>query len=67
MDPELARRQEYERVNAGHVPALPAQLSEAQLDGRACVRCGDELESKRPIEVSSVLSSQLFECVNSET
>ena len=66
MDPDLARRQaEYERENAGHVPTLPAHLSEAQLDGRACIRCGDESETKRPVEASSVLSSQLFECVDS--
>jgi hypothetical protein len=65
MDPELARRQaEYERVNGGQVPNLPAHLSEAQLDGRACIRCGDESESKRPVEASSVLSSQLFECID---
>jgi peptide/nickel transport system permease protein len=66
MDPELAQRQaEDERVNAGHAPTLPAYLSEAQLDGRACIRCGDESEPKRPIEASSVLSSQLFEYIDS--
>jgi len=66
MDPELARHQaEFARENAGRVPTLSAHLSEAQLDGRACMRCGDELEPKRPVEASSVLSSQLFECVDS--
>jgi hypothetical protein len=65
MDPELARRQaEYERLNAGRVPHLPEHLTEAQLDGRACIRCGAEHKPKRPIEGSSVLSSQLFECID---
>ncbi len=66
MNPEFARRQaEYERENAGRVPHLDVQLSKAQLDGRACIRCGDEHASRRPVEASSVLSSQLFECVDS--
>ena len=30
-----------------------------------CTRYGDELEPKRPVEASSVLSSELFECVGS--
>jgi len=65
IGPELARRQvEYERANAGRVPTLPAHLSEAQLDGRACIRCGDDQTPQRPVEASSVLSSQLFECIN---
>ena len=65
MGPELARRQaEYERANAGGVPTRPAHLSEAQLDGRACIRCGDEHTPQRPVEASSVLSSQLFECID---
>lgn len=45
---------------------LPADLTEAQLDGRACVRCGDEHSTKRPVEAWSELSSQLFECVDVE-
>jgi hypothetical protein len=66
LDPEIARRQaEYERENAGQVPHLPAHRSEAQLDGRACIRCGDESATMRPVEASSVLSSLLFECVDS--
>jgi hypothetical protein len=65
MGPELARRQaEYEQANAGRVPTLPAHLCEAQLDGRACIRCGDEHAPMRPAEGSSVLSSQLFECIH---
>lgn len=66
MDAELARRQaEYERTHHG-VPHLSPDLSEAQVDGRACIRCGDEHSVKRPVEGSSVLSSQLFECVDRE-
>ena len=65
MDPQLARRQAaYERENDGQVPHLLAHLSEAQLYGRACIYCGDESEPKRPVEASSVLSSELFECVD---
>src|SRR5579859_7939463 len=45
---------------------LPSDLTEAQLDGRACIRCGDEHSPKRPIEAWSELSSQLFECVDVE-
>jgi hypothetical protein len=46
---------------------LPADLTEAQLDGRACCRCGDEHEPKRSVEAWSELSSQLFECLDTET
>jgi Zn ribbon nucleic-acid-binding protein len=45
---------------------LPANLTEAQLDGRACVRCGDEHSIKRPVEAWSEQSAQLFECVDVE-
>jgi hypothetical protein len=50
-------------------PRLPAKLTEAQLDGRACVRCRHEPEigeRMRPVEAWSELSSQLFECVDVE-
>ena len=47
-------------------PRLPDDLTEAQLDGRACVRCGAEHEPTRPVEAWSELSSQLFECGDSE-
>ena len=67
MDAELRRRQaEYERANVGRVPHLREDVTEAQLDGRACIRCGAEYETKRPIAGSSVLSSQLFVCVDRE-
>jgi hypothetical protein len=46
-------------------PTLPNDLTEAQLDGRACIRCGHENGAMRPVEAWSVLSSQLFECVDS--
>jgi len=37
------------------------------MDGlRACVHCGAEHEPLRPVEAWSELSSQLFECVDSE-
>lgn len=45
---------------------LPATLTEAQLDGRACIRCGAEALPRRPVEAWSRLSSQLFECVDTE-
>ena len=48
------------------MPKLADNLTEAQLDGRACVRCGDEHSTKRPVEAWSELSSQLFECVDRE-
>ena len=48
------------------MPKLADNLTEAQLDGRACIRCGDEHSTKRPVEAWSELSSQLFECVNIE-
>jgi len=46
---------------------VPDNLSEAQLDGRACIHCGPEPaigEAMRPVEAWSELSSQLFECVD---
>ena len=46
---------------------LSANLTEAQLDGRACVRCGDEHSDKRPVEAWSEQSAKLFECVDAET
>ena len=51
---------------AGRWIDLPEHLTEAQLDGRACVHCGAEHEPLRPVEAWSELSSQLFECVDSE-
>ena len=53
----------------GPMPRLAEDLSEAQLGGRACIRCGHEPqpgESMRPVEAWSRLSSQLFECVDTE-
>jgi hypothetical protein len=41
---------------------LPEQLTEAQLDGRACIRCGAEDQAMRPVEAWSEQSAQLFEC-----
>ena len=43
---------------------LPAGLTEVQLDGRACVRCGAENQPMRPVEAWSAISSQLFECAH---
>jgi hypothetical protein len=48
---------------------LPDNLTEAQLDGRACIRCGHEAqpgESIRPVEAWSELSSHLFEYADVE-
>lgn len=47
-------------------PTLPADLTQAQLDGRACVRCGDEQPDMRPVEAWSEQSAQLFECIDAE-
>ena len=47
-------------------PNLPETLTEAQLDGRACVRCGIEDQPMRPAEAWSEQSAQLFECVDAE-
>jgi hypothetical protein len=44
---------------------LPDNLTEVQLDGRACIHCGAEDQPMRPVEAWSELSSQLFECVDS--
>ena len=46
---------------------LPANLTEAQLDGRACVRCGDEHSDKRTVEAWSEQAAQLVECVDIDT
>jgi hypothetical protein len=43
---------------------LPADVTEVQLDGRACVRCGAEDQPRRPVEAWSAISSQLFECAD---
>ena len=51
---------------AGDSIDLAANLTEAQLDGRACVRCGAEDQRMRPVEAWSERSSQLFECVDAE-
>ena len=45
---------------------LPLDLTEAQLDGRACVCCGVEDQRMRPVEAWSEVSSQLFECIDVE-
>ena len=48
---------------------LPDHLTEAQLDGRACIRCGHEAEpgeAMRPVEAWSEQSAQLFECADTE-
>jgi hypothetical protein len=45
---------------------LAGDLTAAQLDGRACLRCGAEDTPKRPVEAWFELSSQLFECVDVE-
>jgi len=48
----------------GHSIDLPEDLTEAQLDGRACIHCAAEDQPMRPAEAWSELSSQLFECVD---
>jgi hypothetical protein len=40
---------------------LPEDLSEAQLDGRACIRCGAEDQPMHATEAWSEQSAQLFE------
>jgi hypothetical protein len=46
---------------------LPANLTEARLDGRACIRCGDEHSDKQPVADGSEQCAQLFEYVDVET
>jgi hypothetical protein len=48
----------------GHSIDLPEDLTEAQLDGRACIHCAAEDQPMRPVEAWSEISSQLFECVD---
>jgi hypothetical protein len=48
----------------GHSIDLPEDLTEAQLDGRACIHCAAEDQPMRPVEAWSELTSQLFECVD---
>ncbi len=43
---------------------LPEDLTQAQLDGRACIHCAGEDQPMRPVEAWSELSSQLFECLD---
>ena len=43
---------------------LPSDLTAEQLDGRACIRCGDQASDKRPVEAWSEQSAQLFECAD---
>ena len=50
----------------GHSIDLPEDLTEAQLDGRACIHCAAEEQPMKPVEAWSELSSQLFECVDVE-
>ena len=46
---------------------LPAALTEAQLDGRACVRCGDEQSDKQLVDAWSKQGEQLVECLDGDT
>src|SRR4030088_3043377 len=48
------------------VRQVASTLTEAQLDGRACIGCGAEALPRRPVEAWSRLGSQLFECVDTE-
>ena len=45
---------------------LSEEVTEAQLDGRACVRCGAEDQSMRPGEGWVEQSAHLFECIDVE-
>jgi hypothetical protein len=48
-------------------PLLPPNLvTEAQLNGTACICCGAEDQPMRLVETWSRLSTQLFECVDVE-
>jgi hypothetical protein len=44
------------------MPKLADDLTEAQLDGRACIRCGADNQRMQPVEAWSERSAQLFEC-----
>jgi hypothetical protein len=43
---------------------LSASLTEAELAGRTCFRCGDDFSVKRPLQDSS---EQLIECIDADT
>jgi Zn ribbon nucleic-acid-binding protein len=60
MDSSSLRRHQF----LGRSINLPADLTEAQLDGRSCVRCGAKDQPMRPVGAWSEQSAQLFECVN---
>jgi len=46
---------------------LPDTLTEAQIDCRACICCGNETIINRPVEAWSERSSQVFQqCVDAE-
>jgi hypothetical protein len=46
------------------VPMPAKDLTEAQLDGYACIRCGAEQSDQRPVEAWRELGNQVFESVN---
>jgi hypothetical protein len=64
---DLPEERQCEACLSRPVPALRNDMSEAQLNGRACIRCGVEDQSMRPVEAWSRQSSQLFECVDEES
>ena len=45
----------------------PNKLTEDELEGRACIYCGDEFSEKQPVEASNDQGTQLVGCVDAET
>jgi hypothetical protein len=62
----VPERRQCEACLSRPIPKLREDLTDAQLDGRACARCGAEHQRMRPTEAWSRHSSQLFECVDAE-
>jgi hypothetical protein len=48
----------------GHVDE---DLTEAQLDGCACIHCGDKYSDKRPVVAWTDHCARIIECVDVET
>jgi len=68
LDAGATERPTHVGIRRHHLMArsidLPADLTEVQLDGCTCVRCGAEDHPMRPVEAWSTISSQLFECAD---
>jgi hypothetical protein len=64
---EVVAERQCEICSYRPAATLSHDLTESQLDGRACIRCCAEDQPRRPVEAWRRLSSQLVECVDTET